>query len=147
MEINGTIDYEGYEFAWVARKVGDVIRIIDCDPVDENDEELQELLENGDIQTDDVAALVLRREFGDNVPSTEKTLTLSFTGKRIIRSLERFDSNYDNSTEVFTYEIGKYFDWLDNWDFTDDTLTFTYTGSTPDEENLRDRIATLAKWI
>lgn len=76
-----------------------------------------------------------------------KHLTLSFSDEEINRALSLFESNYDNSTEVFTYEIGKYFDWLDGWKFADDTLTFTYTGRKPNEQSIRDRIATLAKWI
>lgn len=51
-----------------------------------------------------------------------------------------------SQTEVFTYEIGKYFDHIDDWNFDGNTLTISYRGSKPDISDLQDRIVTLCSW-
>lgn len=61
---SGSVYYEGYIFEWTATINGNMVQITDCDAEDSDDEELMELLEEGEIQTDDVARFVLSDVFG-----------------------------------------------------------------------------------
>jgi hypothetical protein len=73
-------------------------------------------------------------------------MKLKLTGSEL-ESVYLYDSNYDNSLEVFTYEIGKYFDHVDDWYLSGDTLHISYNGKSVGEEAVMARIKTLSSWM
>lgn len=56
-----------------------------------------------------------------------------------------YQTDYSQA-DVFTYEIGKYFDWIDHWDYYNGTLTIRYSGAEPNLQHLTNRITTLCSW-
>tara|TARA_R100000734_G_scaffold5879_1_gene5078 strand:+ start:987 stop:1235 length:249 start_codon:yes stop_codon:yes gene_type:complete len=73
-------------------------------------------------------------------------MEIKLTGTEL-DGVRMYDSNYDNSLEVFTYEIGKYFDYMDDWYLISDTLHIYYTGKSVNQAAVMSRIKTLVSWI
>ena len=73
-------------------------------------------------------------------------MEIKLTGTEL-DGVRMYDSNYDNSLEVFTYEIGKYFDYMDDWYLISDTLHIYYTGKSVNQATVMSRIKTLVSWI
>ena len=73
-------------------------------------------------------------------------MEIKLTGTEL-DGVRMYDSNYDNSLEVFTYEIGKYFDYINDWYLTGDTLHICYTGETVGKAAVMSRIETLVSWM
>ena len=73
-------------------------------------------------------------------------MEIKLTGTEL-DGVRMYDSNYDNSLEVFTYEIGKYFDYMDDWYLISDTLHIYYTGKSVSQAAVMSRIKTLVSWI
>lgn len=71
---------------------------------------------------------------------------------QVFNNLMKYERNVDNSQEVFTYEIGKYFKGMTFWCVTDNKhgkcISFEFDKlNCGSDQDLWDRIETLASWI
>ena len=71
---------------------------------------------------------------------------------QVFNNLMKYERNVDNSQEVFTYEIGKYFKGMTFWCVSDNEngkcISFEFDKLNCDsDQDLWDRIETLASWM
>ena len=72
------------------------------------------------------------------------TMNLSLD-KSLLNKVRNYEDG--DETEVFTYEIGKYFDYMDDWYTIGDTLCIVYDGVSPNKTAVKERIKVIADWV
>ena len=70
--------------------------------------------------------------------------------KQVFDNLMKYERNIDNSLEVFTYEMGKYFKGMTYWCVSprDKSINFEYDElNCSSEEDVFERVIVLAGWL